>query len=131
MDEDIDAINVVPLVDVMLVLLTIVLTTATFIATGRIPVDLAKASQVAPHQDAPVILTLTLHRLLYLNDQPVSDLAGALADALANTSRQAPVVVRADGSLALREFVSLVDRVKSLGFTQVSLEVARKQGTQE
>lgn len=127
MDEDIDAINVVPLVDVMLVLLTIVLTTATFIATGRIPVDLAKASQVAPHQDAPVILTLTLHRLLYLNDQPVSDLAGALA----NTSRQAPVVVRADGSLALREFVNLVDRVKSLGFTQVSLEVARKPGVQE
>ena len=29
MDEDIDSINVVPLVDVMLVLLTIVLTTAT------------------------------------------------------------------------------------------------------
>ena len=127
MDEDIDAINVVPLVDVMLVLLTIVLTTATFIATGRIPVDLAKASQVAPHQESPVILTLTLHRLLYLNDQPVSELSSALA----NTSRQAPVVVRADGSLALREFVSLVDRVKSLGFTQVSLEVARKQGAQQ
>lgn len=127
MDEDIDAINVVPLVDVMLVLLTIVLTTATFIATGRIPVDLAKASQVAPHQESPVILTLTLHRLLYLNDRPVSDLTSMLA----NTSRQAPVVVRADGSLALREFVSLVDRVKSLGFTQVSLEVARKQGAQQ
>jgi biopolymer transport protein ExbD len=127
MDEDIDAINVVPLVDVMLVLLTIVLTTATFIATGRIPVDLAKASQVAPHQESPVILTLTLHRMLYLNDRPVSDLTSMLA----NTSRQAPVVVRADGSLALREFVSLVDRVKSLGFTQVSLEVARKQGAQQ
>ena len=38
-----DSINVVPLVDVMLVLLTIVLTTSTFVATGAIPVALPKA----------------------------------------------------------------------------------------
>lgn len=122
MDEDIDAINVVPLVDVMLVLLTIVLTTATFIATGRIPIDLAEARHAAQRQEAPVVLTLTLHRLLYLNDQPVDDLAGALAA----TSRKTPVIVRADGSLALKVFIDLVDRVKTMGFQQVSLEVARK-----
>lgn len=122
MDEDIDAINVVPLVDVMLVLLTIVLTTATFIATGRIPIDLAEARHAAPRQEAPVVLTLTLHRLLYLNDQPVADLAAALVA----TSRKAPVVVRADGGLALKVFVELVDRVKALGFQQVSLEVSRQ-----
>ncbi len=41
MDEkEFDYLNVIPLVDVMLVLLTIVLTTATFVVTGRIPVDL-------------------------------------------------------------------------------------------
>ncbi len=122
MDEDIDGINVVPLVDVMLVLLTIVLTTATFIATGRIPVDLAKASHAAPRQETPVVLTLTLERKLYLNEQPCTD----LADALRATERSAQVVVRADGGLPLREFIELVDRVKTLGFTKVSLEVARQ-----
>lgn len=122
MDEDIDAINVVPLVDVMLVLLTIVLTSATFIATGRIPVDLAEARNVAQRQDSALILTLTLHRIVYLNDQPVSDLAAALA----GRARDTPVLVRADGGLILREFIALADRVKTLGFTQVSLEVARK-----
>ena len=35
MQRDIDQINVIPLVDVMLVLLVIVLTTATFIAADR------------------------------------------------------------------------------------------------
>jgi len=122
MDEDIDAINVVPLVDVMLVLLTIVLTTATFIATGRISIDLAEARHAAPRQEASVVLTLTLHRLLYLNDQPVTDLAGALTA----ISRKSPVIVRADGALALTAFVELVDRVKALGFQQVSLEVRRQ-----
>ena len=42
-----DSINVVPFIDIMLVLLVIVLTTATFVAKGIIPVDLSegKSSQ--------------------------------------------------------------------------------------
>lgn len=122
MDEDIDGINVVPLVDVMLVLLTIVLTTATFITTGRIPVDLAEArSAAASVPRAPVIVTLTLHQALYVNDQPAPDLAAALAA----VDRATPIVVRADGGLALRRFVELTERIKGLGFQQVALEVKR------
>lgn len=121
MDEDIDSINVVPLVDVMLVLLTIVLTTATFVVTGRIPVDLAQAAQAASTQPAPVVLTLTNHKVLYLNDVRVDDLAPALA----RFERAQPVTVRADGALALTDFVDLVDRVKALGFEKVALEVRR------
>jgi biopolymer transport protein ExbD len=45
MEREIAQINVIPLVDVMLVLLVIVLTTATFITTGTVPVDLAKAKE--------------------------------------------------------------------------------------
>lgn len=119
--DDIDEINVVPLVDVMLVLLTIVLTTATFVVNGRIPVDLAVARSAAASPTAPLVLTYTQHQTLYLNDQPVSDLAAALGP----QPRSTPVVVRADGRLALSSFVELVDRVKSLGFKQVSLEVKR------
>jgi biopolymer transport protein ExbD len=121
MDEDIDSINVVPLVDVMLVLLTIVLTTATFVVTGRIPVDLAQASQAAPAQPAPVVLTLTSHKVLYLNDERVTELEADLA----RFERTQPVTVRADGALALTDFVDLVDRVKALGFEKVALEVRR------
>lgn len=122
MDEDIDSINVVPLVDVMLVLLTIVLTTATFVVTGRIPVDLAQSVQSAPASPASVVLTLTRDKQLYLNDLRVSELAPALAA----FQREQPVTVRADGALALTDFVELVDRVKALGFRQVALEVRRR-----
>jgi len=38
-EKTFDYINVIPLVDVMLVLLTIVLTTSSFIAAGVIPMD--------------------------------------------------------------------------------------------
>jgi biopolymer transport protein ExbD len=120
-DEDIDAINVVPLVDVMLVLLTIVLTSATFIATGRIPVDLAEARHAAAAQEVPVFVTLTLDKSVYVNDRPAPDLAAALA----TVGHATPIVVRADGGLDLRSFVELTDRIKGMGFSQVALEVRR------
>lgn len=120
-DEELGEINVVPLVDVMLVLLTIVLTTATFVVNGRIPVDLARASQAAPALASPVVVTLTADRQLYLNDQPVQ----ALHLALQPYAKAHPVVVRADAAVALGPFVEVVDRIKALGFAQVSLEVRR------
>ena len=120
-DDDIDSINVVPLVDVMLVLLTIVLTTATFVVTGRIPVDLAQSAQSAPATSAPVVLTLTRDKQLYLNDTRVVE----LEQALAAFKRDQSVTVRADGALVLTDFVELVDRVKALGFQKVALEVRR------
>ena len=121
MDEEMDHINIVPLLDIMLVLLTIVLTTATFVANGRIPVDLAKSSAAAPAQAATLVLTMAAARSLYLNDQLVPDLASALAD----QDRATPVLLRADGKLALQDFVSTVDAIKQQGFAKVNLEVER------
>ena len=59
MEREVDQINVIPLVDVMLVLLVIVLTTATFITTGQIPVNLAKAATAGDRKDRPIVVTVT------------------------------------------------------------------------
>jgi biopolymer transport protein ExbD len=123
MERELNQINVIPLVDVMLVLLVIVLTTATFISTGQIPVDLAKAKEVGDRRDVPLVLTLTADGRLYLNDAPVSD--GALKIVLNPHPRESLVVVRADRVTMLERFVQVVDEVRGLGFRQVSLEVVR------
>jgi biopolymer transport protein ExbD len=123
MKQDIDQINVIPLVDVMLVLLVIVLTTATFISTGQIPVNLAKAKAVSDRKDVPIIITLTSEGGLFVNDKPIPD--GGLPSTLMAESRESAVVVRADKVTLLEKFVALVDEIRSLGFQQVSLEVIR------
>jgi biopolymer transport protein ExbD len=123
MQQDIDQINVIPLVDVMLVLLVIVLTTATFISSGQIPVNLAKAKEVGTPKDAPIIITLTADGALFLNDRTVPE--GGLQGALTTEPRNSAVVVRADKVTLLERFVSVVDEVRGLGFQQVSLEVIR------
>ena len=123
MERELNQINVIPLVDVMLVLLVIVLTTATFISTGQIPVDLAKASEAGDRRDAPLIITLTADGRLYLNDEAIAN--DGLRPVLAGRPRSSLVVVRADRVTVLERFVKVVDEVRGLGFHQVSLEVVR------
>jgi len=123
MDRELDQINVIPLVDVMLVLLVIVLTTATFITTGQIPVDLAKAKEAGDRRDVPLILTLTKEGQLFLNEQSVTK--EMLKAAMAPHPRESLVVVRADRVTMLERFVEVVDEVRGLGFRQVSLEVVK------
>jgi len=123
MERELDQINVIPLVDVMLVLLVIVLTTATFISTGQIPVDLAKAKEAGDRQDTPLVITLTADGRLFLNEQPVAE--DGLKNALALQPRQSLVVVRADRVTVLERFVNVVDDIRGMGFHQVSLEVIR------
>lgn len=123
MERDIDQINVIPLVDVMLVLLVIVLTTATFISTGQIPVNLAKAKEVNDRKDVPIVIALTADGNLFVNETPVSK--EGLPSALSSKPRESAVIVRADKVTLLEKFVALVDEIRGLGFQQVSLEVIR------
>ncbi|MEO8342166.1 MAG: biopolymer transporter ExbD [Nitrospirota bacterium] len=59
MDRALNQINVIPLVDVMLVLLVIMLTTAIFVVAGQISINLAKASAANVREDRPLIITVT------------------------------------------------------------------------
>ncbi|HQR14906.1 MAG TPA: biopolymer transporter ExbD [Nitrospira sp.] len=123
MEREVDQINVIPLVDIMLVLLVIVLTTATFITTGQIPVNLAKASSASERHERPIIVTVTAEGGLFVDDRPLDDTA--LETVLEDRGRDSPVLVRADKVTKLERFVGIVDRVRSMGFQQVSLEVVR------
>lgn len=123
MERELDQINVIPLVDVMLVLLVIVLTTATFITTGHIPVDLVKAKEAGDRKDVPLVITLAADGGLFLNDQAISQ--EGLKARLLNHPRESLVLVRADRVTVLERFVNVVDDVRGLGFHQVSLEVVR------
>lgn len=123
MEREVDQINVIPLVDIMLVLLVIVLTTATFITTGQIPVNLAKASASSDRQDRPIVVTVTAEGTVFVEDHAVTE--EQLDTALAPHPHQSSVLVRADKVTRLERFVAVVDRIRGLGFQQVSLEVTR------
>ncbi|NQS72028.1 MAG: biopolymer transporter ExbD [Desulfobulbaceae bacterium] len=120
-EQEFDYLNVIPLVDVMLVLLTIVLTTSTFIATGSIQVNLPKAenSEMAASVQSRTIV-VDKDGQLWLDEQQLS--LDDLSAALSATERDTPLLLRADKELALQGFVAVYERIKVLGFTSLSLQ---------
>jgi biopolymer transport protein ExbD len=123
-EKEFDYINVIPLVDVMLVLLTIVLTTSSFIATGMIPVELPKASKSQAEAMKTQTIEIDRQGQVYLNARPLS-LSG-LGEAIRLINRKIPILIKADRNIALQIFVDVLDLVKTSGFTRVSLQTEKR-----
>ncbi|MDD2335017.1 MAG: biopolymer transporter ExbD [Geobacteraceae bacterium] len=123
-EKGFDYINVIPFVDIMLVLLTIVLTTSTFIASGGIAVQLPKASRNSA--ETLKVRTIEIDRkvTVYFTGKPVT--IQTLREAMKPLDRNSPFLVRADRDLPLQTFVDVLDTVKNSGFQKVSLQTERK-----
>lgn len=125
-EQEFAQLNIIPLVDVMLVLLTIVLTTSTFAARGRLPVDLPRASHAGPAAYTlpgarnPTVIELGKDGAIALDGVPMSmvQLSGRLGAIQASR----PVLIRSDRGIRLQSFIDLVDLLKGLGFTRVSVQ---------
>ncbi len=118
-EKGFETINVIPFIDIMLVLLTIVLTTATFIANGTIPVNLPKAEHgFAGGQGLKVEINQAGG--IFFDGTEVS--AVSLRTALAAENRQTPMIIRADRAVALQSFVDVLSIVRELGFANMSLQ---------
>ena len=123
-EKEFDYINVIPLVDVMLVLLTIVLTTSSFIATGMIPIDLPKVVKSQGEMLRTQTIEIDRQGAVFLNTKAVS-LSG-LKQGLEGQSRNVPILIRADRQIALQGFVDVLDLVKTLEFKRVSLQTEER-----
>ena len=119
-DRGFESINVIPFIDIMLVLLTIVLTTSTFIATGEITVQLPKASATSQPDLSGIVLEIDVAGGLTLNQQPLELVD--LQQRLMHYPLQTPVLIRADAALPLQGFVTVMDKVKMLGFQKLNLQ---------
>ncbi len=119
-DKGFDNINIIPLVDVMLVLLTIVLTTTTFIAVGAMSLELPKAQNSNTEIAKVIIIEIDKTGAIYLDQVPKTILQLKLS--LTELERSQSVLIRADRDIALQIFVNVMDTVKGLGFTKVSLQ---------
>ena len=124
MDHELNQINVIPLVDVMLVLLVIVLTTATFISTGQIPVDLAQADATSATPSEPITITITSSGEIFLDGAQLPQ--EAILSELQRFSPETLVLVRADRVIQLERFVDVVDDVRGAGLTKISLAVEQQ-----
>ena len=124
-------INVVPLVDVMLVLLIIFMITAPMIQRG-IDVHLPTARAASQIEGERVFVTVPVayHRdhVLYLGDESIR--ADALQERIRQKMEQAgdkQVYLRGDGGVELQDLMDVIGRLKAAGVTTVGI-VAKMPG---
>jgi len=123
------AINVTPLVDVMLVLLVIFMVTAPMIQQG-VTVDLPVAT-AGPLQSEEVALVVSVTKdgSLYLNDSRL-DLA-TLTTRLVAINKEKPrtiVYLRADHTVSYGAVISVIAALKSAGVDQLGMITEPVQG---
>ena len=120
-------INVVPYIDVMLVLLVIFMVTAPMITPGLI--ELPTVGQAAEVPAQPLEVQIDEKGALSLRSRSAgSEFEPVAADALIDTVRsritvETPVVIAADGKVPYEKVMEIMDKLRSSGITRLGLLV--------
>jgi biopolymer transport protein TolR len=122
-------INIVPLVDVVLVLLLIFMLTAPMMYRG-IDVNLPRASAKPTAVEERLVLTVTKERALFLNEKRIAPggLEGTLRDAFRNRTDKT-LYLKADAGLSYGAVVETMDMVRRAGIERLGMvtEPARER----
>ena len=125
-DDAITQINVVPLVDIMLVILIIFMVTASFISTPSIHVAVPKALTANPTLPAARSLVLDAQGGIFYQGQKIEreELTNELR-MIAALDPDLRVVLSADTSVSNGKVVALLDLVRQAGVTKIALGVEK------
>ena len=122
-----DQINVIPFIDIMLVLLAIVLTTATFISQGKIDINLPvaeSAEQTQAQQKKDLVITINASNQVYLADNQVT--IEDLNSKLKTLDKETPIVFRVDKQVVFESFVKIIDLLKANQLEKFSIVTITK-----
>jgi len=114
-------INMIPFIDIVLVLLIIFMVTAPVIQSG-IEVNVPKTQVVREIAEEKLVVTVDKEQRLYLQNDPVNinELVGKIHERLLDPTRQS-VYLRADESVPFGTFATVLDRLKLAEIENVSI----------
>ncbi|WP_304209121.1 TonB system transport protein ExbD [Helicobacter canis] len=115
-----EGLNIVPFIDVMLVLLAIVLSVSTFIAQGKIPINLPQADNVEKKNDDKVVqILISADNRVYIDDKELD--SSSLREQLEALDSEAMVEVKSDKDARFESFVQIISILKDKGHENVSI----------
>jgi biopolymer transport protein TolR len=114
-------INMVPFIDVVLVLLIIFMITAPILQSG-IEVDVPKTKTVKELTEQRMVITIDRAQRVYLNDKPVNihELGAQLSSKMKDPQHQA-VYVRCDETVPFGSWATVVDALRQAGIQNISV----------
>ena len=112
-------INMIPFIDVMLVLLIIFMITAPVIQSG-LEVDVPTTETVNEVSESLLVVTIDRSERLYLQDAPVTihDIVGKIKEKLP-TLKEQKVYLRADKKVSWETVVAVLDKLNGEGLNKI------------
>jgi len=127
-DDPIAEINVVPLVDIILVVLIIFMVTAPMVMKESIDVNLPQASSGKPQKEAEALnVVIDNSGQFFLDGKPIT--AEALKQAASNAAKNnlaSSAILTADKAVTLEKLTSVIDTIKSSGIKKVGFSIEKK-----
>jgi biopolymer transport protein ExbD len=122
--EMIVGINVTPMVDIVLVLLIILMVTASYTVSRTVPLELPQAATGESAGADPLAVSIDKDGALFLDGKSVT--AGKLREGVQKAAREGlpKVLIAADGRTAHRSVVLVIDLLRSEGVTKFAINVA-------
>lgn len=122
-----DEINIIPFIDIMLVLLAIVLVTASFISQGKIQVNVPKASTTTTFKsdDLAKLLTINEDSQFYFNDKEISK--EELTQEISTWDASQKVTLKVDASVPFEKFVEITDLLSANNIKNVAIVTKKEQ----
>lgn len=113
-------INMVPFIDVVLVLLIIFMITAPILQSG-IEVDVPKTQTIKEIDEVRLVVTIDKNQLIYIGDTPVN--IHRLGDQIKAKLKkpQDSVFLRADETIPFGTFAKVVDTLRVAGINNISI----------
>lgn len=106
-----EGLNIVPFIDIMLVLLAIVLSISTFIAQGKIKVEIPQSQNSEQQKNEKKrVITVDSKNQIYFDDRPVT--IADLRKELKNVDPKVLVELRSDKESKFDIFVQILDVLK-------------------
>ena len=118
--ERFDKMNVVPFIDIVLVLLVIVLATASFVQNKTIKIDLPAASSKKSEEKKSVVIAIDKEGKYFYNKSPVTfDVLKTKLNTL--HPKKDIVSLHTDKLTPFDYFVKVIDVMKARGFENISI----------
>lgn len=117
-------INIIPLVDVVLVLLIIFMATTAFIKESGLNMKLpqAKTSEVVPQENRDITVSLTRDGKIFVDAKVTNE--AALQGLMLQRAKANPdtrVVIKGDENIELKRLVRVMDMAKQAGLPKVAI----------
>ncbi|EES88975.1 TonB system transport protein ExbD [Helicobacter canadensis] len=121
-----ESLNIVPFIDIMLVLLAIVLSVSTFIAQGKIQIELPQSTNQEQQKDEKKVqIVVDKDNQIYLDEKAIS--LEALKVELEKLDSKTLVELRSDKDAKFETFIQIIDILKGKAHENFSIATQAKQ----